>query len=102
MTIRIRDKNAALHSLFDETLEISLGVAGQEVTTVTMSVAELLTSMLVLGRPGSGKSCLLRLLIRQLFNLYVSTILIDAEGDLGEDSFADAIEILARPGFADA
>jgi energy-coupling factor transporter ATP-binding protein EcfA2 len=59
---------------------------------LSMKVAELLTGTLILGRTGSGKSKMLQHIVRQLIDMYVSIVMIDAEGDLSEDVFADIIE----------
>ena len=66
------------------------------VKSIVLGISELLTGMLFLGRSGTGKSKAIQHLIRQLFGLYVPTVVIDAEGDLSEDCFIDVIEDIRK------
>ena len=90
--------NGPLQSVFDKSLEIVLGYSPSARSMLSMKVAELLTGTLILGRTGSGKSKLLQHIVRQLIDLYVSIVMIDAEGDLSEDVFADVIDELRKVG----
>ncbi len=78
-------------ALCGRTAEATLGQCAYSGEEIAVPFDALLEHALVLGRSGSGKSKLLQQLLRCYRRAYCSAVLIDAEGDLSEDAFADVI-----------
>ena len=85
--------------LFDDTSQpsIEVGVDARTQEPIRLSLQELTRGTLVLGRPGSGKSKLLQAMIQSfIFEKMISTIVIDAEGDLCDDLMLDITSRVAE------
>lgn len=82
--------------LFGRATTPELGVCRDSDEPFELDFESMLTHALAVGRSGTGKSKSAQLYMRGLADAYVPHVLIDAEGDLAEDVFADVIDRARR------